>query len=74
MWSKPSTPSWQQTLPPDDASKRTVLDLAAQLGFDAVDAGPLNNARYLEPAIVLLLQLAYGMHMGTGIGLALARG
>jgi 8-hydroxy-5-deazaflavin:NADPH oxidoreductase len=58
----------------DDASKRTVLDLAAQLGFDAVDAGPLTNARYLEPAIVLLLQLAYGMQMGTGIGLALARG
>jgi hypothetical protein len=58
----------------DGASKRTVLDLAAQLGFDAVDAGPLTNARYLEPAIVLLLQLAYGMQMGTGIGLALARG
>jgi len=58
----------------DDAlSKATVLGLVNELGFDAVDAGPLANARYLEPAIVLLLYLAHTGNMGTSIGLALAR-
>lgn len=55
------------------AAKRAVLDLATELGFDALDAGPLSNARYLEPAMELVLQFAFVMKMGTGIGLALAR-
>jgi predicted dinucleotide-binding enzyme len=58
----------------DEAAKKTVLDLGMQLGFDAVDAGPLVNARYLEPAVELLIQLAYGGGLGAGIGFALARG
>jgi predicted dinucleotide-binding enzyme len=57
----------------DDAAKKTVLDLGAQLGFDPVDAGPLANARYLEPAVELLVHLAFGSGLGTGIGFALAR-
>jgi predicted dinucleotide-binding enzyme len=57
----------------DDAAKRTVLDLAIQLGFDAVDAGPLANSRYLEPAVELLVHLAYGSGLGGGIGFTLAR-
>lgn len=57
----------------DDAAKKVVLELGTQLGFDAVDAGPLSNARYLEPAVELLIQLAYGQGLGAGIGLALAR-
>ncbi|MEU9022704.1 NADPH-dependent F420 reductase [Actinomadura sp. NPDC048394] len=57
----------------DEAAKKTVLELGTQLGFDAVDIGPLANARYLEPAVELLVQLAYGQGMGTGIGLTLAR-
>jgi len=56
----------------DDATaKGVVLELAAQTGFDAVDAGPLSTSRYLEPAIVLLLGLSRSL--GTGIGLSLAR-
>ncbi|WP_433438308.1 NADPH-dependent F420 reductase [Nonomuraea sp. CA-141351] len=57
----------------DEAAKKTVLDLGAQLGFDAVDAGPLANARYLEPTVELLVHLAFGSGLGTDIGFALAR-
>lgn len=62
----------------DDAdAKSAVLALALELGFDAVDVGPLVSARYLEPVIVLLLQLAQDADRAAGrsveIGLALAR-
>ncbi|TVZ90409.1 NADPH-dependent F420 reductase [Streptomyces sp. BK340] len=57
----------------DELAKKTVIELATELGFDAVDAGPLSNARYIEPATELLIQLAYGKGLGTGIGLVLAR-
>jgi predicted dinucleotide-binding enzyme len=39
-------------------AKATVRDLAAELDFDAVDAGPLKIARYLEPFAMLYIQLA----------------
>ncbi|AEV84381.1 NADP oxidoreductase [Actinoplanes sp. SE50] len=59
----------------DDAdAKNTVIGLGNQLGFDAIDAGPLTNARYLEPTVELLIQLAYGQGLGANIGLHLARG
>jgi 8-hydroxy-5-deazaflavin:NADPH oxidoreductase len=57
----------------DDLARKTVLGLAAELGFDAVDAGPLSNARYTEPAVELLIQLAFGQGLGPGIGYVLAR-
>ncbi|MDP4511779.1 NADPH-dependent F420 reductase [Nonomuraea turcica] len=57
----------------DDTAKQTVIDLSIQLGFDAVDAGPLANARYLEPAVELLVHLAFASGLGTGIGYTLAR-
>jgi 8-hydroxy-5-deazaflavin:NADPH oxidoreductase len=57
----------------DTAAKTVVLELGRELGFDAVDAGPLSNARYLEPAMELFIQLAFAQGMGPGIGLALAR-
>ncbi|MBP2216998.1 NAD(P)-binding domain-containing protein [Arthrobacter sp. CAN_C5] len=57
----------------DPAAKQTVLDLGIQLGFDAIDVGPMSNARYLEPAVELLIQLAYGQGLGPGIGFHLAR-
>jgi 8-hydroxy-5-deazaflavin:NADPH oxidoreductase len=59
----------------DDAGAKTsVLDLAREIGFDAVDAGPLKNARLLEPFAFLNIQLGYGLGMGTQIGLKLLRG
>ncbi|HTN75158.1 MAG TPA: NADPH-dependent F420 reductase [Pirellulaceae bacterium] len=43
----------------DDAdAKQTVQQLASDLGFEAVDAGPLLNARYLEPLAMLYIHLA----------------
>jgi predicted dinucleotide-binding enzyme len=43
----------------DDASaKQVAAALAADLGFDPVDAGPLTNARLLEPLAMLWIHLA----------------
>jgi len=47
------------------------LQLAGDIGFDAVDAGPLANARYLEPMAMQTIQLGYALGMGTGIGMRL---
>lgn len=55
------------------AAKLTVLELANAIGFDAVDAGPLANARLLEPLGYLNIQLGYVLGLGTQIGLRLLR-
>jgi 8-hydroxy-5-deazaflavin:NADPH oxidoreductase len=56
----------------DDAGAKTsVLELARDLGFDAVDAGPLKNARLLEPLAYLNIQLGYVLGMGANIGFKL---
>jgi 8-hydroxy-5-deazaflavin:NADPH oxidoreductase len=56
----------------DDAeARRTVLGLAKQLGFDAVDAGPLINARSLETMGFFNIQLGYVLGHGTKMGLRL---
>ena len=57
----------------DAAAKSTVLELARDIGFDAVDAGPLKNARLLEPFAYFNIQLGYGLKMGTQIGFSLLR-
>jgi 8-hydroxy-5-deazaflavin:NADPH oxidoreductase len=49
----------------DDAeAKAIVADLLRETEVEAIDAGPLRNARYIEPAGMLLVQLAYGQQMG----------
>jgi predicted dinucleotide-binding enzyme/predicted ester cyclase len=50
-------------------SKSTVAELIADAGFHAIDAGPLQNARYLEPVAMLLLELAYSQLQGSDIAL-----
>jgi predicted dinucleotide-binding enzyme len=58
----------------DDASaKQTVMSLAAELGFDPVDTGPLAMSRYLEPLAMLWINLAYAQQLGPNIGFALLR-
>ena len=37
----------------DDAKKPTVLRLVGDIGFEPADAGPLRNARLLEPMAML---------------------
>jgi hypothetical protein len=55
----------------DAAAKETVVTLAQDLGFEAVDAGPLKNARLLEPVGFLNIQLGYMLGLGTQIGFKL---
>jgi predicted dinucleotide-binding enzyme len=56
----------------DDASaKALVATLIGQVGLNPIDAGPLTNARYLEPLAQLEIQLAYKMGLGPRVGVAL---
>ncbi|MBV9446067.1 MAG: hypothetical protein JO345_09260 [Streptosporangiaceae bacterium] len=56
----------------DDApAKKIVMALIADLGAHAVDAGGLSAARYAEPAMMLLVSLAYGSGAPRDIGLRL---
>lgn len=55
----------------DPEAKKLVLELARGIGFDAVDAGPLQNARLLEPLGFFNIQLGYVLGLGTQIGLKL---
>lgn len=56
----------------DDATaKEQVIQLARDIGFDAVDAGPLQNARLLEPLGFFNIQMGYVLGLGTQIGLKL---
>lgn len=57
----------------DDEAKRTVTTLITDLGAEPTDAGPLSNARYIEPAGYLLVQLAYLLGYGANIGLSLLK-
>ena len=58
----------------DDAkAKQTVMKLGGDIGFDAVDAGPLKSARYLEPMAMLLMTLAFSLGMGIDIGFKLVK-
>lgn len=54
----------------DAAAKDAVKALAESAGFEAVDAGPLANARYLEPLGMLTIFLGYVAARGTRIALA----
>lgn len=55
----------------DAAAKATVHQLASELGFDAHDAGPLSQARALEPFAMLWISLAvkqgYGREFAFGL-------
>ncbi|HEY1506950.1 MAG TPA: NAD(P)-binding domain-containing protein [Stellaceae bacterium] len=56
----------------DDTAKRaTVAALVADLGFEPVDAGPLGNARLLEPYAMLWIDLAVKRGQGRDIAFAL---
>ena len=55
----------------NDEAKASVGTLGRDLGFDAVDAGPLANARWLETLGYLNIQLGYMLKMGPDIGFVL---
>ena len=55
----------------DETARETVHKLIESMGFDAIDAGPLANARYLEPMGMLNIWFGYMGKRGTGIALNL---
>jgi NADPH-dependent F420 reductase len=58
----------------DDAgAKQMVRQLAVDLGFDPLDAGPLTQARLLEPFALLWISLAYKAGQGREIAFKLLR-
>ena len=57
----------------DAAAKATVRPLIAELGFDPQDAGPLSQARLLEPFAMLWISLAVKYGYGRDIGFQLMR-
>jgi 8-hydroxy-5-deazaflavin:NADPH oxidoreductase len=57
----------------DEAAKPVVMRLAADIGFDAVDAGKLEQARLLEPWAMLWISLAFRGTVGREFGFALLR-
>jgi predicted dinucleotide-binding enzyme len=57
----------------DFEAKKIAARLARDLGFDAVDAGPLANARLLEPLAALWIYLAYPGGQGRRIAFKLLR-
>jgi hypothetical protein len=57
----------------DPQAKAGVRELIMTLGFDAVDAGLLANARYLEPLSLLNIHLGKVLGFGTQIGFSLLR-
>lgn len=56
-----------------EPARKAVLELAKAIGFDAVDAGPLQNARHLEALGYFNIQLGYVLGNGTEIGFRLVR-
>lgn len=59
----------------DDAgARKRVVELASEIGFDAVDAGPLKNARLIESLAYFNIQLGYVLGMGTQMGIKLLHG
>ena len=51
----------------DAAAKDAVRALIESAGLEAVDAGPLANARQLEPLGLLTIYFGYAAGRGTGI-------
>ena len=57
----------------DKDAKSTVAKLVEEMGFDVIDAGPLKNARLLEPLAMLWIDLAYVQGFGPNIAFKLLK-
>jgi len=51
----------------DEGAKEVAATLIRDVGFDPIDAGPLQIARYTEPFSLLIGQLAYEGDAGPEI-------
>jgi NADPH-dependent F420 reductase len=57
----------------DSEAKSVVKGLIEDIGCDPIDAGPLQNARLVEPMTELLIQLAFVQGMGANVAYRLLR-
>ena len=57
----------------DAANKPKVMKLVGELGFDVIDAGPLRNARLLEPHAMLWIDLALVRGQGRDFAFGILR-
>jgi 8-hydroxy-5-deazaflavin:NADPH oxidoreductase len=58
----------------DDAgAKKVVTQLSNELGFETLDAGPLSQARLLEPVAMLWISLAFAQGLGPNFAFKLVR-
>ena len=57
----------------DPHARETILKLAAEIGFDAVDAGDLKTARLLEPFAMLWIHLAFTTDLSRNFAFSLLR-
>jgi predicted dinucleotide-binding enzyme len=57
----------------DAAAKQIVTELGEEVGFEMIDAGPLEIARLLEPAAMLWIHLAYKGGLGRDFAFRLMR-
>ncbi len=55
----------------DEGDKEKVMELGRDIGFDPVNAGPLQNARWLETLGYFNIQLGYTLKMGKQTGFKL---
>ena len=57
----------------DMKAKQTVMQLSREIGFDPIDCGSLKSSRYLDAMAMLIIQLAFSIKLGTGIGYKLVK-
>src|SRR5258708_22376196 len=58
----------------DDAdAKNRVAQLSNELGFETIDAGPLRQARLLEPVAMLWISLAFAQGLGRNFAFKVLR-
>ena len=56
----------------DDLNAKTkAAGLIGDAGLHPVDAGPLQNARYIEPLAMLMMELGYSQRLGSDIAIRL---
>jgi NADPH-dependent F420 reductase len=67
------TPALLPVAADDAGARETVCDLARAVGFDAIDFGPLSNARYTEPLAMVWITLAHVQKWGPDFAFALIR-
>ena len=57
----------------DEDARKTVAELAQDIGFEAIEMGALSSARLLEPFALMWISLAYKHGFGRDFGFSIQR-